>query len=74
MKSKCSSQEKAELQAKLDEAEEKVSDLITLEVKLAEAMDEKRADVARTELASGVEYKDEKAGVSIVYGPARTGR
>jgi hypothetical protein len=62
-------QEKADLQNKLDNAEEHVKDLVTLEVKLQEAIDARRADIGRAELAGGKEYKDDNAGVSIVYAP-----
>lgn len=64
------SQEKAELQAKLDAAEERVHDLVTLEARLEQAIEQKRGGISNAELASGTKFEDEDAGVGIVYAAA----
>ena len=54
------------MQYRLEDAEQRVKDLVTLEVKLQEAIDGRRTALGRSELASGKQYTDEAQGVSIV--------
>jgi hypothetical protein len=62
-------QEKLEVQRKLDQATGKVKDLITLEVKLEEAIEAKRSQLAENDphyTAFG-DFRDDKEGVRITY-------
>jgi hypothetical protein len=62
-------QEKMEVQRKLEKASAKLKDLITLEVKLEEAIDDKRSKLAEKDpnyTAFG-EFRDENVGVRITY-------
>ena len=62
-------QEKNEVQSKLDRANGKVKDLITLEVKLEQAIEAKRSQLAENDpnyTAFG-EFRDENEGVRITY-------
>jgi hypothetical protein len=60
-------QEKMEVQEKLDRASGKVRDLITLEVKLTDALEAKRTQLAEQDphyTASG-DFRDDSAAVRI---------
>lgn len=63
-------QEKAELQAKLDDAEQRANDFALLATKLSEAIEARQRDIATAELAAGKEYRDDDAGTSIMCAPA----
>lgn len=65
----CLVQEKAELQKELDTIDERVEDLVTLEVRLSAEADRKRSAIGASRLEAGEEFKDDDAGVSIVYAP-----
>jgi hypothetical protein len=62
-------QEKVQVQQELDEADETVRNLVTLEAKLHEAIEKKSVELSRTALEEGQEFRDDAAGVSIVYAP-----
>lgn len=48
---------------------ERVEDLVTLEVRLSKEVERKRSQVGTEQLKSGVEFKDESQGASIVCVP-----
>lgn len=62
-------QEKAMYQEQLDKLDAKVNDLLALEDKLHLAIEKKTSALSNIALEQGHEFRDDAAGVSIVYGP-----
>ena len=56
-------------QEQLDKLDAKVNDLLALEDKLHLAIEKKTAALSNVALEQGHEFRDDAAGVSIVYGP-----